>query len=171
MAEVAIAYHEDFLKHVPGLGHPESPERLRAVMDRLATKGLLERLEKIVPEEAPEDTVALIHNADYIQWARESCRQGRRCLDHGDTMVCEDSCRIAFLAVGAVTAAVDWVMNNADRRAFCAVRPPGHHAEVGGALGFCLFNNIAIGARHLQKNWGVEKVLIVDWDVHHGNGT
>jgi acetoin utilization deacetylase AcuC-like enzyme len=171
MAEVAIAYHEDLLRHVPGLGHPESPERLRAIMDRLSTEGLLERLERIVPQEAPEDTVALVHNPDYIQWARESCRQGRRCLDHGDTMVCEDSYRIALLAVGAVTAAVDWVMNNAERRAFCAVRPPGHHAEVGGALGFCLFNNVAIGARHLQRIWGIEKVLIVDWDVHHGNGT
>lgn len=171
MADVAIAYHEDFLKHVPGLGHPESPERLRAVMDKLSAEGLLERLTKIVPQEAADETVALVHNPDYIHWVRESCRQGRRYLDHGDTMVCEDSCRIAFLAVGAVTAAADWVMEKEGRRAFCAVRPPGHHAEVGGAMGFCLFNNIGIGARYLQKNRGVERVLIVDWDVHHGNGT
>jgi acetoin utilization deacetylase AcuC-like enzyme len=139
-------------------------------MDKLAAEGLLERLTKIVPHMASDETVALVHNPDYVQWVRESCQQGRRCLDHGDTTVCEDSYRIALLAVGAVTAAADWVMEKEGRRAFCAIRPPGHHAEVAGAMGFCLFNNIAIGARYLQKNRGVEKVLIVDWDVHHGNG-
>ena len=171
MAEVAIAYHEDFLKHLPGPQHPESPERLRAVMDKLAAEGLLERMTRITPQEASDETVALLHNPDYVQWVRESCRQGRRCLDHGDTTVCEDSYRIALLAVGALTAAADWVMEKERRRTFCAVRPPGHHAEIAGAMGFCLFNNIAIGARYLQKSLGLERVLIVDWDVHHGNGT
>ena len=91
MAAVAVAYHEDFLKHVPALGHPESPERLRAVMERLATDGLLDRLTRILPQEATENTVALIHTRDYIHWARESCRQGRRCLDHGDTLALRDA--------------------------------------------------------------------------------
>ena len=171
MAEAAIVYHEDFLKHVPGPAHPESPERLTAIMDKLSAEGLLDRLVRIVPEEASEDTPALIHNPGYLRWVRERCRDGERLLDWEDTMVCRDSYRVALLAVGAVTAAADWVMENQGRRAFCAVRPPGHHAEAAGAMGFCLLNNVAIGARYVQRRYDVGKVLIVDWDVHHGNGT
>jgi len=171
MSELAIAYHEDFLKHLTGRAHPESPERLEAVMKTLAAEGLLEKLPQITPEPASEETVALVHKPYYIQWVADKCRAGARWLDQGDTVVCKDSFRAALLAVGATTGAADWVMEKEGRRAFCAVRPPGHHAEADRPMGFCLFNNLAVCARYLQNKHKVVKVLIVDWDVHHGNGT
>jgi len=171
MAEVALVYHDDFLKHETGRGHPESPERLKAIMNKLAEEGLLERSVRITPRPASEETVALIHKPDYIHWVEERCREGTRCLDQSDTVVCPDSFQVALLAVGAATAAADWVVEKEKRRAFCAVRPPGHHAEANEAMGFCIFNNAAICARYLQKKHGARKVLIVDWDVHHGNAT
>jgi acetoin utilization deacetylase AcuC-like enzyme len=171
MPEVALVYHDDFLKHLTGYGHPESSERLEAIMDALRGEGLLERLHRITPTAASEETVALVHTPDYIQWVSAKCREGASWLDHGDTVVCRDSYRVALLAVGAATAAADWVMEKEARSAFCAVRPPGHHAEADRAMGFCLFNNVAICARYLQGKHSVERVLILDWDVHHGNGS
>ena len=171
MSEVAVVYHRDFLKHDPGPGHPESPERLTAIMERLAAEKLPERTVGITPEAAEEETVALVHEEEYIRWVAEKCRDGTTYLDRGDTRVCTDSFAVALLAAGAVTAAADWVMKKEGRRAFCAVRPPGHHAQTDSAMGFCLFNNVAVCARYLQRRYGVGKVLIVDWDVHHGNGT
>jgi acetoin utilization deacetylase AcuC-like enzyme len=99
------------------------------------------------------------------------CRSGEQILDDGDTHVSKDSFDVALLAAGGVTLAIDQVMNGSLTRAFCAVRPPGHHAETSTVMGFCLFNNAAIGARYAQTRHGVERVAIVDWDVHHGNGT
>lgn len=171
MPDVAIVYHEDFLKHLTGRGHPESPERLRVLMETLASDGLLNRLTALTPQPAPVETVLLVHAPHYVQWVEAKCREGAQCLDQGDTFVCADSYHIALLAVGAVTAAADWVMGAEYRRAFCAVRPPGHHAERDRPLGFCLFNNVAICAKYLQTTHGIKKILIVDWDVHHGNGT
>lgn len=171
MPDVAIVYHEDFLKHLTCRGHPESPERLRELMETLASDGLLNILTSLMPQPASIETVLLAHSPHHVDLIEGKCREGSKCLDQGDTFVCSDSYQIALLAVGAVTAAADWVMGGEDRRAFCAVRPPGHHAERDRPLGFCLFNNIAIGAKYLQVKHGIGKVLIVDWDVHHGNGT
>ncbi len=171
MPEVVIVYHDDFLKHVTGRGHPESPERLRALMQRLASDGLLNRLVAVTPQPAPIETVLLAHAPHHVQWVEAKCREGAQSLDSGDTFVCPDSYQIALLAVGAAIAAADWVMGAENRRAFCAVRPPGHHAERDRALGFCLFNNVAICAKYFQTKRAMGKVLIVDWDVHHGNGT
>ena len=171
MGEVAVVYHEDFLKHATREGHPESPERLKAIMNGLAMEGLLHQLTRLSPTAASEGTVSLVHTPKYVRWVEERCRDGAECLDRGDTVVCEDSFQVALLAVGATIAAADWVMKDDGRRAFCAIRPPGHHAEAERAMGFCIFNNIAICARYLQKYHDVGKVMIVDWDVHHGNGT
>jgi acetoin utilization deacetylase AcuC-like enzyme len=171
MGEVAVVYHEDFLKHATREGHPESPERLKAIMNGLATEGLLRQLTRLSPTVPSEEMVTLVHSPKYVRWVEERCSEGAECLDRGDTVVCEDSFHVALLAVGATIAASDWVMKSNGRRAFCAVRPPGHHAEAERAMGFCIFNNVAICARYLQKHHGVGKVLIVDWDVHHGNGT
>lgn len=171
MPEVAIVYHEDFLKHFTGRGHPESPERLRVLMQTLASEGLLNKLVAVTPRPAPIETLLLVHAPHYVHWVEAKCREGAQSLDSGDTFVCPDSYQTALLAVGAVTAAADWVMGAENRRAFCAVRPPGHHAEVDRALGFCLFNNVAICAKYFQTKHATDKVLIVDWDVHHGNGT
>lgn len=123
MAEVAFVYHDDFLKHDTGPGHRESPERLKAITNRLGEEGLLERLVRISPQAAQEDTVALIHKPEYIRWVEERCREGPTCLDQSDTVVCPDSWQVALLAVGAGTAAADWVVEKDKRRAFCAVRP------------------------------------------------
>ena len=112
-----------------------------------------------------------MHTAAYVERVRESCERGIPYLDSPDTPVSGESYRAALFAAGGVLAAVDAVMEGHVRSVFCAVRPPGHHSLAGEAMGFCLFNNVAIAARYVQKRYDLAKVLIVDWDVHHGNGT
>jgi acetoin utilization deacetylase AcuC-like enzyme len=112
-----------------------------------------------------------VHPERYSSMIKVRCRQGEHVLDDGDTRICKDSYDVALLAVGGVLLAIDELMAGRLTRAFCAVRPPGHHAESSRAMGFCLFNNVAIGARYAQRRYGVERIAIVDWDVHHGNGT
>jgi acetoin utilization deacetylase AcuC-like enzyme len=154
-----------------GMGHPESPERLRAILSRLEMTGLLSRLTPIQPVPASEEWVAQIHTRDYIERLKASApATGRVALDP-DTALTPGTLAAAFLAVGAGLTAADAIMAGRIDNAFCAVRPPGHHAERNRAMGFCFFNNVAIVARYLQRRHGVERVLIVDWDVHHGNGT
>ncbi|MDZ7260490.1 MAG: histone deacetylase, partial [candidate division KSB1 bacterium] len=125
----------------------------------------------IPPYPAELSWIEKIHSPHYIQHVQEACRAGYAYLDSGDTGICPASYEIARLAVGGVLAAVDAVMAGKVRNAFCAIRPPGHHAERTVALGFCIFNNIAIAARYIQEKYHLSKVLIIDWDVHHGNGT
>jgi acetoin utilization deacetylase AcuC-like enzyme len=168
--KTGLVYHEDYLRHDAGAGHPERPERLESIMSHLAAIKLSEKLVKIDPFPADINWIATIHTPDYIDSIKQACKQGYRYLD-ADTGICPDSYRIALLAAGGAMAAADAVMNNKIDNAFGAVRPPGHHAERDHAMGFCLLNNIAITARYLQQKYQLEKVLIVDWDVHHGNGT
>ncbi len=168
----AFFYHPDFLRHNPGPHHPERPERLIRIVDRLKADQCWEQLTHCEPQPASEDTIALVHDRQYIRLARREIQEGRGHLSTGDTAVCKESSRAALLAAGAVTGAVDLVLAGRAANAFCAVRPPGHHARPQrGGMGFCVFNNLAIGARHAQQVHGVERLLIVDWDVHHGNGT
>jgi acetoin utilization deacetylase AcuC-like enzyme len=125
-----------------------------------------------VPQQpATDEDVLLCHTRSYLDTAKRDVAEGRDDLSTGDTTICPRSLDVALRAVGGVMNAVDLVMTGKLHNAFCAVRPPGHHARPAQGMGFCLFNNIAIGARHAQKKHGAEKVLIVDWDVHHGNGT
>lgn len=112
-----------------------------------------------------------VHRPEYHEFVIEACRAGRRLLDEGDTFVCTRSYDAALAAVDAGLSAADAVMDGSVRTAFCAIRPPGHHALPGRAMGFCIFGNVAILARYLQKQHGIGKIAIVDWDVHHGNGT
>lgn len=171
MKRTGLVYHDDYLLHHAGSWHPESPERLSSIMNHLAEIGLLERLRRIEPYRADIDWFATIHSRTYIESIRQICENyGHSQLD-ADTEVCPDSYRIALLAVGGALAAADAIMAGEVDNAFCAVRPPGHHAEQSRAMGFCLFNNIAILARYLQQQYQLKKILIVDWDVHHGNGT
>lgn len=163
-------YHPDFLQHDTGDGHPERPARLTAIMQHLETTGLLARLQSRQPEAAPPAAIATVHPHGYVAWVQQSCGPRLHMLD-SDTVVSQHSMRAAQLAVGAALAAVDQVSAGKLRNAFCAVRPPGHHAETSTAMGFCLFNNVAIAADWLIRNRRAEKVLIIDWDVHHGNGT
>jgi len=165
-----IFFHEACLSHEPGQGHPEHPGRLSAVLDALSA-----RFESQLRwHEAPQATVAQIaraHSAQLITQLRQTAPQeGFRRLD-ADTVMSPGSWNAALRAAGAVCAAIDAVIAGADRRAFCPVRPPGHHSTRDVAMGFCLFNNIAIGACHALAQHAVERVTIVDFDVHHGNGT
>lgn len=165
-----LVYHPDYLKHNSGQNHPESSERLSFLIDYLEKKGLLSKLKKTEPYPASVEWLETVHDPSYIKMVERICKNGGGMLDP-DTRVGVESYKVALLAAGGVMAAVDEVMNKKIKNAFCAIRPPGHHAERDKAMGFCIFNNVAIGARYVQKEYGVKKVFIVDWDVHHGNGT
>lgn len=160
-----------FKRHAPGPEHPERPERLDAISAGLSEAGLTNRLSRIALREAKEDELALCHSREYIGIAKRDIMRGLRDLSTGDTQVSRDSYEVALQAAGAVLNAVDGVMDGRLKNAFCAVRPPGHHATPVRGMGFCIFNNIAVAARYAQKRHGAQRVLIVDWDVHHGNGT
>lgn len=164
-------YDDVYLRHLTGDGHPESPARLMAIMDRLESSGLLERLVRIAPSVEPAEWLTLVHDPRYVEHVERSCLSGQGFVDTMDAPACEESYEVALKALSGVLSAVDAVMAEEVRNAFCAVRPPGHHALRDRAMGFCLFNNIAVAARYIQKWHCLGKVLIVDWDVHHGNGT
>ena len=170
-ARTGLVYDPAYLLHDTGSGHPERAGRLTAVVEHLKKAGVMEKLAAIKPRPATVKQVQAVHSKLYVEWVAQACREGETCLDAGDTRVCARSYEAAMLAAGGVLAACDAVMAGEAANAFCAVRPPGHHARRDRAMGFCIFNNIAVAARHLQKTHKIERVLIVDWDVHHGNGT
>jgi acetoin utilization deacetylase AcuC-like enzyme len=163
-------YDEVFLKHDTGLRHPESAQRLQAIAAHLKQTGLAARLTPIPARPVEKHEVIRVHFASHWDRLEKVCRDGGGFLD-GDTPVSAGSWEAAITAAGGTIAAVDAVMQGTVTNAFACVRPPGHHAEPEMAMGFCLFNNIAIAARHLLDQCGLERVLIVDWDAHHGNGT
>ncbi len=165
-----FVYHSDFLKHDSGQYHPESKERLSKLVEYLEKNGLLPKLTRVEPYLPPVKWLETVHTSDYVKMVEEVCRSGGAMLDP-DTSVGPDSYQIALLAAGGVMAAVDAVMGKKVKNAFCALRPPGHHAEADKGMGFCIFNNVAIACRYLQNKYRIKKVLILDWDVHHGNGT
>jgi acetoin utilization deacetylase AcuC-like enzyme len=153
-----------YLEHrVPG--HVECPQRLEAIVDHFRKTGLLSRLRPHEARDATAEEIALCHDPAYIEVVREVCERGGGWFD-ADTYLNGRSYAAAVRAVGGVLSAIEAIQNGRDRNALCLVRPPGHHATPRGGMGFCLFNNAAIGARFLRR-----RVLIVDWDVHHGNGT
>jgi acetoin utilization deacetylase AcuC-like enzyme len=166
-----VFYDPATLRHEPSDGHPENPKRLEAVMDAVRNPARQDRLTVAVPRAATDDEVLRVHTPQYVKLVRSEVEAGRRALSTGDTEISSGSLGAALAAAGTVVSAVDAVVGGRARNAFCAVRPPGHHASQARGMGFCVFNNIAIGARHAAKVHGVERILIADWDVHHGNGT
>lgn len=154
-------------QHDPGPGHPEQPQRWDAALRGLGDFPLTEN----PPRAATEQELALCHSPRYVAIARHDVEIGAHSLSTGDTDICPRSYEVALRAVGTCLNAVDLLMQRKAANAFCIVRPPGHHAGPSRGMGFCLFNNIAVAARYAQHRYGVERVAIADWDVHHGNGT
>ena len=164
-------YDPRFLDHDAGRGHPERRERLVSTMEHLEGRGRLGDLVRVEAAEADPAWIETVHDASYVARAEETCRAGAPFLDVADVGISRESCDVARLAAGGALALADRIVAGDVDNGFALSRPPGHHAERGMALGFCLFNNVAIAARYLQRAHGVDKVLILDFDVHHGNGT
>jgi acetoin utilization deacetylase AcuC-like enzyme len=150
--------------------HPESIKRLQGIEEVFHRPELEPHLQRIFPRAAEVAELCEIHERGYVLQVQKACAGGIHALDP-DTIISPESYEEARLAAGGVLAAMDAVVSGEVKNAFCAVRPPGHHAERDRAMGFCLFNNVAVAARYAQKKHNLQKVLIVDWDVHHGNGT
>nr|MDO8079122.1 histone deacetylase [Candidatus Freyarchaeota archaeon] len=171
MAKTGIIYHPDYLEHETG-NHPENKKRLIVTMDFLKKKGVLDRPEiKIFsPEKASVDLVSLNHSMEYIEYVKYTSERGGGMLDP-DTVVSARTFEVALRAVGGALLAAEKIQKSEVDNSFALVRPPGHHATYSHGHGFCIFNNIAVLSRYMIKNWGVKKILIVDFDAHHGNGT
>ncbi len=170
-SKTGLVYSEQFQTHNTGPNHPERPARVTYVYNFLKKKELFKDLVLISPEPATLEQIEAVHSKHYIERAESASRSGQGILDSMDTAICEDSYEVALLAAGGVIQLIDAVMAGDVRNGFALVRPPGHHAEKDKSLGFCIFNNIAIGAKYLQREYGLKRILIIDWDVHHGNGT
>ncbi|MEJ1157871.1 histone deacetylase family protein [Prosthecomicrobium sp. N25] len=165
-----LIHHPSFLEHVTPIGHPERPDRIRAI-DRILEH---ERFQALEREQAPVGTIeqaALAHPEAFVQEIKDAVPETGLTRIDADTVISPGSWKAAMRGVGGVCQAVDEVMAGKVKNAFCAIRPPGHHAEKDRAMGFCLFNNVAVAARWAKKQHGVERVAIMDFDVHHGNGT
>ncbi|MDE2388889.1 MAG: histone deacetylase family protein [Betaproteobacteria bacterium] len=169
--QTAYISHPDCLKHDMGAYHPECPQRLIAIENELKAAGLLAQLQRHDAPLATTEQLARVHTADYVESIRQaSPAAGLIALD-GDTAMNPFSLNAALRAAGAAVLATDLVLAGTVNNAFCAVRPPGHHAESDRAMGFCLFNNIAVGVAHAIAHHQLQRIAILDFDVHHGNGS
>jgi acetoin utilization deacetylase AcuC-like enzyme len=168
---LGFLYSDTFLEHNTPSGHPERADRLRHLVKHLSASELWGGLRHLQPVAATAKNILAVHSERHIDLVRSVCKAGGGLLDEGDTYASGRSYDVAMLAAGCVLTAIDAVVGGRIDSAFCAVRPPGHHAEQDMPMGFCLFNNVAVGARNAQQRHGVERVAILDWDVHHGNGT
>jgi acetoin utilization deacetylase AcuC-like enzyme len=172
--QTGFVFDELYRRHLVGdAGHPERPERLTAVLGGLERAGVLNALTRIPARPATDDELALAHDRSYVELVKRELAnvEGVKQLSTGDTDVTRESLAAARAAAGGVLNAADAVASGRMKNAFCAVRPPGHHATQRRGMGFCIFNNVAIAARYLQRVHGIRRVLIVDFDYHHGNGT
>ena len=160
-----------FERHDTGPGHPEHPGRLRRIRESLAASGLAGRCTRVEPRVADDADLIRAHHAEYVAQVEQACVAGERQIGSMDTAICAESAAIARQAAGAIGNLCDKVAMGELSCGFAAVRPPGHHAEANLAMGFCLFNSVVVAARRLQAEHGIERVFILDWDVHHGNGT
>ena len=169
MSRTAVVVDKEYLKHLPGASHPERPERIQVMIDLAA--GLDPRKYALLPpRSASRFDVERIHGVDHVSLIESTSTVNRYALD-GDTITSRDSFGVALLAVGGFLSVLDSIVTNESANGFALVRPPGHHALRNRAMGFCLFNTMAIGAEYLKRHHGAQRIMIVDWDVHHGNGT
>ena len=168
--KTGIVQDTRYLSHVVGFDHPESPERLVAIYEMLALPDMADKFIQIPARPATIDELAMVHRRSYIDLVADTAGKSFTSLDP-DTATSAESFTAALLAAGGLLNAIDSVISGRVDNAFALVRPPGHHAEDRGAMGFCLFNNVAIGALHAINKHHLQRVLIVDWDLHHGNGT
>lgn len=167
----AYISHPKCLEHDTGEAHPECARRLSAIEDRFISTSLFDVLRYYEAPEVTEEQLLRVHSPEYLKFIRETAPASGYARLDPDTVISPGTLPAAQRAAGAVVLAVDLVMGGEMESAFCCVRPPGHHAESGRAMGFCLFNNIAVGAAHALQEHGVKKVAIIDFDVHQGNGT
>ena len=158
------------MQHDTGYGHPENAKRLENTVSYLKESRLWEQLRVERPRAASPEEIGLVHPQTYIETVKQIADTGGGWLD-GDTVVSRASYNAALHSAGAPLTAIDLIMKGEEKNGFCLARPPGHHATPARGMGFCLFNNVAIAAKYLQSKYQLEKILIVDWDVHHGNGT
>ncbi len=170
MKRVGIVKDERYKDHDMGIYHPENPKRLEVIYNMLHDSDIKGKFYELKPREATKEEICYIHSPDYVDMIAETEGKSHVTLDP-DTSTSSKSYRVALLAVGGLCETVKAVIEKNINNGFALIRPPGHHAEKNRAMGFCLFNNVAIAARYAQKNHNIEKVLIVDWDLHHGNGT
>lgn len=169
--KTAYIYDPLFLNHNTGSRHPEKSERVSAAHDMLSNQEWYSSLRTLDTRAAEHQWLSTVHDLEYIDRVRKACESGERKLDTPDVTISTSSYDVAINAAGSVLQLADELMSKQIDNGFAMVRPPGHHAEQAEAMGFCLFNNIAIAARYLQQKYELEKIFILDWDVHHGNGT
>lgn len=170
MAATCFVTHPHYRKHDPGLGHPERPDRLTAITDAIERSRLAEALDRISPEPVDVEQLAAVHTHDYIQQVQDLAAHGGGALDP-DTVVTPVSYDVALLSAGGAVAATRAVLEGRANTAFAAIRPPGHHALADRGMGFCLFNNVAVAVNVVRRQFNLPRICILDWDVHHGNGT
>ena len=169
MKRSGVVIDQDYLKHRPGSGHPERPERIQVLL-KLTEELDPGKFQLLPPKAATRAEIESCHGPDYVSLLESTAKANQFALD-GDTITCRDSFGVGLLAVGGFLRLLDAIATGEHPNGFALVRPPGHHALRNRAMGFCLFNTIAIGAQHLKRTYGAKRILIMDWDVHHGNGT
>ncbi len=167
----AYISHPDFMKHEMGRHHPECPERIQAIEDQLIQSRLDGHLKRIDPPLATEADITRVHSEDHLAFIKSKAPTSGYAMIDGDTIMNTATWNVSLRAAGAAIAAVDAVMKGEVNNAFCAIRPPGHHAEPHRSMGFCVFNTIAIATRYALEQYDLDRVAVIDFDVHHGNGT
>lgn len=171
LSTILCLYHPVFEQHLVGIHHPEQPGRLQAIRSRLQREGLWKQMAHRQPPPIDERWILLNHSEEYLEEVKQAAQKVPVVLDGGDTLMTEHTLEAAYRAAGAAIMGIDAILNGEFPTVFALVRPPGHHAEYDHAMGFCLFNNVAIAAHYAITRYGIKRIFILDWDVHHGNGT
>ena len=171
MSNTALLLDSVFERHDPGPGHPESVARYKEISKVLKGSDYFKKCKKIKIRKATDSEILGCHTDKYLEIVKTEIGEGKSELSTGDTSICRDSLEVASYATGSVLEAIDLVLKGDSKNGFCAIRPPGHHATADRGMGFCIFNNVAVAAKYAQIKFGLDRVAIIDWDVHHGNGT